>query len=442
MRAGNQMRLRRLLLFCIAAVAVLFAAKVGAAEAEAHLYPVRNRGSWGYVNPYGEEVIPCQWVECGEFRGSGYALVRTHEGDYGIIRTDGSYAVYPIAQAADSENGTYYGGKDTGVDWLLDPTGTKLAFFDVESGFLSDYVFDVYTDRWFDGECSTLLRVSYDGKQYGYVDRQTGAEEIPCLFSGVNCTGFHNGFAYEYLTDTGEYVIVRTDGTFLSLQEGVHPIEGAMFEDGLIVVQDDQTGLYGYCNTEGLCVIEPQYEDALSFHEGYASVCQEGKWGHIDTSGKMDGPACFDEAYALVGGRALARLDGKTVLIDLQGKIHKTWEDDIWFVDGAFMPEGIALYQRNGYLGMIDREGKELFSPSQRLIFDFFDEYGACASEGMIPVMDERGKWGFANTDGDVIIDCAWDEVSGFRDGLAYGWAGRQMVLMDYSGKIVWREAI
>ena len=130
------------------------------------------------------------------------------------------------------------------------------------------------------------------------------------------------------------------------------------------------------------------------------------------------------------------------MLIDLQGKIHKTWEDDIWFVDGAFMPEGIALYQRNGYLGMIDREGKELLSPSQRLIFDFFDEYGACAREGMIPVMDERGKWGFSNTDGDVIIDCAWDEVSGFRDGLSYGWAGRQMVLMDHSGKIVWREAI
>ena len=61
MRAGNQRRLRRLLLFCIAAVAVLFAAKVGAAEAEAHLYPVRNRGSWGYVNPYGEYVRKNGW---------------------------------------------------------------------------------------------------------------------------------------------------------------------------------------------------------------------------------------------------------------------------------------------------------------------------------------------------------------------------------------------
>jgi hypothetical protein len=44
---------------------------------------------------------------------------------------------------------------------------------------------------------------------------------------------------------------------------------------------------YGYINTKGEVVINPQFEAACSFSDGAAAVLKDGKWGYIDTSGNF-----------------------------------------------------------------------------------------------------------------------------------------------------------
>src|SRR5580704_7964273 len=46
-------------------------------------------------------------------------------------------------------------------------------------------------------------------------------------------------------------------------------------------------GKYAYINKSGKLVIQPQFERAEPFTEGYAAVQTSGRWGFIDKTGKL-----------------------------------------------------------------------------------------------------------------------------------------------------------
>ena len=48
-----------------------------------------------------------------------------------------------------------------------------------------------------------------------------------------------------------------------------------------------RNGKWGYMNREGKVVIQPSFDDALTFSEGMAAVQVGGKWGYIDETGRL-----------------------------------------------------------------------------------------------------------------------------------------------------------
>lgn len=46
-------------------------------------------------------------------------------------------------------------------------------------------------------------------------------------------------------------------------------------------------GRWGYIDTRGKLKFEPKFEHALSFADGFAVIELNGKYGYIDTDGKM-----------------------------------------------------------------------------------------------------------------------------------------------------------
>lgn len=283
-------QLIKLLVESMLAIMIACSSPLTNSEAETHqlLVPAQNEeGLWGYVYEDGTTALPYQWQYADHFRGTGYALVMTIDGIDAIVHTDGSYAVEPdetVYITADMD-GEYFGGQDTGVFWL--DNGDKIAFFDVETGYLSDFCYSITTDPWFNGADSSLLRVTKDGDTYGYVNRHTGEEIIPYIFSQINLDGFHNGYAIEELASNERLVIVREDGNYLYIPSEMEPIPGAMFEDGLLLMQDAETGYYGYCDANCKWVINPTYEDATSFDAGVASVNMNGSWSLINVDGNV-----------------------------------------------------------------------------------------------------------------------------------------------------------
>ena len=57
------------------------------------------------------------------------------------------------------------------------------------------------------------------------------------------------------------------------------------------------SGLFGYCNSQGEVVIEQKFYDALDFVDGHAAVLMEDKWGIINESGNWMVEPRYDEVY-------------------------------------------------------------------------------------------------------------------------------------------------
>ena len=56
------------------------------------------------------------------------------------------------------------------------------------------------------------------------------------------------------------------------------------FQNGLAIVE--KHGKYGYIDTTGKLAIPCQYDKAWYFHNGMAIITKDGKYGFIDTTGK------------------------------------------------------------------------------------------------------------------------------------------------------------
>ena len=85
----------------------------------------------------------------------------------------------------------------------------------------------------------------------------------------------------------GTKSFLRTDGTALNRNEGrTSYFEDALpFSEGLAAVRNN--GRWGYIDTNGEYVVQPQYERATAFVGGCAAVYGGGMWQIIDTTGTV-----------------------------------------------------------------------------------------------------------------------------------------------------------
>ena len=124
---------------------------------------------------------------------------------------------------------------------------------------------------------------------------------------------------------------------------------------------------YGYINTKGQIVIKPQFSEASTFNNGYAvvgkyfinkqgkrvlgsyegvsdfseglaAVKKGGKWGYINTSGKMVISPRFDYCGGFSGGLAVVKINKK------YGYINKSGQEVIkpQFAQGDSFRDGLA----------------------------------------------------------------------------------------------------
>ena len=65
--------------------------------------------------------------------------------------------------------------------------------------------------------------------------------------------------------------------------------------------------LYGLVSRSGVWAAEPQWNEVRPYSEGLAAVCQDEKWGYIDTAGKIVIPCAYRETGDFANGRAAVR---------------------------------------------------------------------------------------------------------------------------------------
>ena len=147
------------------------------------------------------------------------------------------------------------------------------------------------------------------------------------------------------------------------------------------------------------------YDFVWDFSNGLAAVMKkEGsieKWGYIDNSGKMvivffEGYAFpFQDNYALI--RKGNYRSGKLSIIKKDGGI----ESSITYSDAHLCDNGLI---------------------------------------NVVKVINGLNKWGYINSNGEVVIDFKYDNYGLFNNGLALVTVDSKMAYINAKGEVIWKE--
>ena len=297
-----------------------------------------------------------------------------------------------------------------------------------------------------------------DNGLWGHID-ETGNWVIPPKFDSAgdfrgNYAWIQQGDREGFANRDGEIVLLLDEsGKEYPLPEGINAancdtvISGGLFE----VV--DENGLYGYCNTSGEVVIEPQFAYTFEFEDGYAEVeLTDGTYGVIDQTGKVVmrttdthyadvRHGCYvlptgEHSFTMysVAGEELFTLQGENIVrlwtpeenglcmyvvekgrqrrcgwVNMQGEIisEAKWTFPEYDQPDVYFPSGLqAVYDIDGtrLAGYLDESG-ELAIPLQ---FSFVTQfYGELAYVGMVQD-DGTTQYGYINQQGEWVY--SWTE--------------------------------
>ena len=126
----------------------------------------------------------------------------------------------------------------------------------------------------------------------------------------------------------------------------------------------------GYVNKDGVEIVKPQYDEGLTFKEGYAAVRSGAKWLYIDSTGKAITTAIFDDALSFSSGMAAVSKNNLYGFIDITGATVISFD----FSNARSFAEGLApAANAKGYWGYIDNKGKWEINA----VYDFADTFDA-----------------------------------------------------------------
>ncbi len=190
-------------------------------------------------------------------------------------------------------------------------------------------------------------------------------------------------------------------------------LTGSLFSQTEVVpvlqkFQDDSSGLWGFKNTQGIVVIEPQFYFASDFTGSIAAVADKDGWHYIDLQGKV--------------------LEIRPFVID----------------NGPdYFREGMVRFIRDGKIGFLNQRGQIVIKARFRFVTPFFDGLAAFCSDCQLKKQGEHtapsaGKWGFINQKGEVVIPPKFDGIKHlFLQGRAVVRINDRWVTIDKNGQII-----
>lgn len=272
--------------------------------------------------------------------------------------------------------------------------GDKCFFIDKEGKKPFDFKYDSannfsegLTVVWKDGKC-------------GYID--TKGNEVIALTDKQFYSDFSDGLAavskdgkFGFIDKTGKLVIPFD-------YEQLEPEDIPSFHEGLAAV--GKNGKYGYIDKNGKEIVPFKFDSAFDFSEGMAVVAQNDKWGFVDKNGNIVIPCEYESANSFSEGYAVVSKDKKYFFIDKNGKKALPTISDNGI--GSFH-DGLASFNKYAdgdmKVGYIDKSGKEV-------VPCIYSGYGLDFSEGLA-VVQKDGIFGFVDKKGNSTFDIQSEEV-------------------------------
>lgn len=247
----------------------------------------------------------------------------------------------------------------------------------------------------------------------------------------------------------------KGEAAYFNLQKGITYIEKnpdpvpceaiCKFNNGFARAR--RLSLFYFIDETGKAIFNtPPFEKAEDFHENFAQVKLDGKWGFINRKGEMAIKPQFYEAGHFSSGLSEVALSpkGKHGFIDTLGNlvIEPQFDNAMPFIGDR------TWVSLNGKWGIIDRKGKFIITPTYKAIKDIFDPFNVWVPEydyvtGLLNQQKNisnlawimaDGKWGLINKSGKTLVPAIYTEVKDINEG--YTWVKKDAFwgLIDSTG--------
>lgn len=327
---------------------------------------------------------------------------------------------------------------------------TELLGIYLEAEMMEEY-YNLLSQRY---ENQTSLEEEYLILARYYVEEDEIDQALSVLNTGIEL------FENDEMIQLREKIRYELDETEVLIIDAIQP------EENWIIPTYDGTK-WGYMNQKGKMVLDFIYEEATPFCGDYAVVKldgvytlidKEGYWNAVDKIGLdkvldisasaivgvKDGvcqiytrtfqPATeesFEHVYLNDNGLYVVKKDSKWAILDEKLKPVT----DYVFTDVAVNSQGsiftgdyAVVKDENGYCH-IDSRGNALYETR------FVDAKGY--EGGLIAVANKDGKWGFANGEGEMIVDYKYGDAYSFSSQLAAVEYGGEWGYINYYNQMV-----
>lgn len=359
---------------------------------------VENNGKYSVINMLGKEVIPVEYKEIkvdeyyekdSAYRYSGY-IVGT-ETDNGTMYKYINYnnkqqskdEYQDIQRVVDYENKDEY--------YLIFKKDNKYGVIKNENIVINNEYDNIEYDSF-----NQLFTVKKDGK-YGVL-KSNGETLISCLYDEIDIEGI-----YIYSLKGEEQIIFDTTGAKIEnpKYKSVYNVEDTNYK--ITINNENKYGVVDENNNE---IIKNEYYYIGYLGNNYFVVSgQNGKNGIMNNEGKVVLEVKYDTIEKLEKSDIIEATELNTNTIILFNKEIK----QIANISNSTLYEGenfVKLYSNNEQK-YFDSEGNEKENKeilNNKLFADV-----------------KNGKWGFIDSNGNVIVDYIYDNVTEFN---SYGFAG------------------
>ena len=264
------------------------------------------------------------------------------------------------------------------------------------------------------------IQTTQDGDRFGF-KREDGTIIVPNKYMFVD--HFHGDYCKVYL-DYDSCGLINRDGVEIipcRYHEVGYPT------DGLILVQKDS--LFGYYDTLGNPRIPIRYPAASSFNEGLAVVADwvdtnVVAYGFIDHEGRMVIQPQFQYAFPFYEGFAVVKAYDRYGMIDRSGQVVFPIKYEIL----TSMYQGCLFAGDDNGLALYDNHFRQLTMP-------VYTQVEGRNEDRILVARD--GKYGYLDPDGNLVIPCQYDRAGLFDDGRTFVAIGKKWGIIDRTGRVV-----
>jgi hypothetical protein len=334
-----------------------------------------GRDRWILLDSTGKQQSMKSYEKIQPFNGKYFAIQQ--RGFWGAINFSGkevlSCAYDSLIQAKDNliivKFRGQYGIMSLDDEWKVTPRSNRLRL--------------ISTNRFIERTAKTTFLKSIDGNVIYFTD---------------NPVRLMDDYLLEYLP-SGTIWKIDMEGRIADRKvQPDEPIEKVFEEsEGFRGIQ--KNGKFGFIDSQGRLRIANRYEGIQKFSEGLAAAMIRGRWGYINREDKIAIQPAYEEVADFKNGFALVKQKGLYGLINKQGiQVLPARYESV-----ELTSEGHLLIRQDKLFGLADAKGKTLIQPKYQHLQDVGNGYA---------IVERDEQYGVITLQGISTIPLTYDFIS------------------------------